>query len=106
MRAILAAAALAAVAGCGEGGVVDDTVRAGLKQSAVEACLAWAPESTVVEAAGISRERLCACAADRILAGGGLTELPDLSPNNPEIREAVRQCVGEIGAGSPAGVEG
>ncbi|HEX8258278.1 MAG TPA: hypothetical protein VF589_11655 [Allosphingosinicella sp.] len=105
MRAILAVAALAALAGCGEGGVVDDTVRAGLRQSTVEACLAWAPESTMVEAAGISRERLCACAADRIL-DGGITQLPDLSPDNPEIREAVRQCVGEIGAGAAPGVEG
>lgn len=99
VRPMLAAAATAALAACGEGGIVDDTVRSGLRQSAVEACLAWAPESTIAQAAGLSRERLCACAADRILEGGTLS---DLRPDSPEARDAILQCASEIRSGSEA----
>jgi hypothetical protein len=95
MRKVIAAAVLLSLAACDDGGVVDQTIRFGVRQSAVEACAAWLPQSDIASAAGLSPERLCACAADRILAGKSASELRDLVPGSGEIRAAAAQCAAE-----------
>jgi hypothetical protein len=96
MRTIFAASTLLLITACDSGGVVDQTIRQGVRQSAVEACTAWIPQSNIALAAGLDPDRLCACAADRILEGKSASELGDLRPGSPESRAAVAQCVAQI----------
>ncbi len=92
---MLAAMSLLSLAACDSGGVVDQSIRRGVRQSAVQACTAWVPQSEIALAAGVDPERLCGCAADRILEGKGASDLADLRPSSPELRAAVAQCVAE-----------
>lgn len=98
MRTIFATALLISLAACDDGGVIDQTIQRGVRQSAVEACTAWIPESQIAAAAGLDGPRLCACAADRIMEGKDSPELADLRPDSPENRAAIVQCVGELQA--------
>ena len=101
---MLAAAALLALGACDSGGVVDQTIRHGVRQSAVQACRSWVPQSEIVLAAGVNMDRLCGCAADRILKGKGASELGDFRPGGPELSAAVSQCLKEDrAAGSATG---
>jgi len=99
MNRILAAMSLLSLAACDSGGVVDQTIQRGVQQSAVQTCTAWLPQSKIALAAGVDSERLCGCAANRILKGKGASELADLRPSSPELRAAVAQCVAEVQTG-------
>ena len=98
MRPIFAAPALLCLAACDDGGVVDQSIEHGVRQSAVEACIAWVPESNISLAAGFDGERLCACAADQMLEGSDLSDLVDFRPGGAEIRTAIAQCISDIQA--------
>jgi len=95
MRTILTAAALLSLAACDSGGVIDQTIRSGVRDSAVQACTAWVPQSDIAVAAGLNPDRLCGCAADRILEKGA-SPLAELRPESPEVRTAMTQCVAEM----------
>lgn len=100
-RRIFFGIALILTAGaCDDGGVVDQTIQRGVRQSAVQACVAWVPESQIAAAAGLSADRLCACAADRLLEGRSVAVLGELRPDSPESRTAIVQCVAEIQPGA------
>ena len=88
--------ALLLLAACDSGGVIDQTIERGVRQSAVQACTAWIPQSEIALAAGVDPDRLCGCAAERILKGKSATEFADLTPSSSELREAVAQCVVEV----------
>jgi len=85
---------------CDDGGMVDQTIQRGVRQSAVQACVAWVPESQITAAAGLNADRLCACAADRLLEGKGVADLGELRPDSPENRAAIVQCVAQIQSGA------
>ena len=95
MRRIFSAAMLLALAACDSGGVVDRTVRQGVRQSAVEACIAWAPQSDFARAAGLDPEQLCACAADKLMKNRTVSDLGDLASGSGKIQAAAAQCVAE-----------
>jgi len=96
MSRTLAAIALLLLAACDGGGVVDQTIERGVRQSAVQACTTWLPQSEIAQAAGVDPERLCGCAADRILKGKNASNFAGLTPNSSELRDAVAQCVIEV----------
>jgi hypothetical protein len=96
MRRTAAVALLIPLAGCDTGGVVDQTIRSGVRQSAIEACSAWIPQSEIALAAGVETARLCGCAADRILEGKSASELANLRPSSADLRAAVGRCVAEV----------
>ena len=93
MRSIISAAAVLTLAACDSGGVIDQTVRAGARESAVQACAAWIPQSNIAVATGLSAERLCGCAADRVLEG--TSSLSELRPDSAAARAAITQCIAE-----------
>ena len=100
MSRVLAVTLLLSLAACDSGGVVDQTVREGVRQSGLAACTAWVPQSDIVRAAGVDTDRLCGCAADRILEGKRTTQLADFKPSSAELRAAVAQCVAEVQTGA------
>ena len=102
MRAIVLSSTLFVLAACDSGGVVDQSVRQGVRQSAIQACTAWVPQSDIARAAGLNPDRLCGCAADRLLKGKSATELGNLRPGSAETRQAVTQCIAEMRSPGPA----
>ena len=96
MRLIVAFPLILLAAGCDNGGVVDTAIQQGARQSAIEACKAWMPQSEIAAAAGLDGDRLCGCAADRILDGKGVGDLAELRPDGPAARAAIAQCVAQI----------
>ena len=98
----LAAAWLLSLAACDSGGVVDQTIRTGVRQSAVETCVAWVPRSDIALAAGLDSQSLCGCAADRMLEAKGAADLASLNPASAEFRAAVAQCVRDVRASGKA----
>lgn len=100
MSRAFAATLLLSLAACDSGGVIDQTVREGVRQSGLAACTAWVPQSDLARAAGVDTEGLCGCAANRILEGKQTAELADLKPSSAELRAAVTQCVAEVQTGA------
>ena len=98
-RSATVLSALCLVGAC-DSGVVDQSVRAGVRQSAVEACQAWAPQSDLARAAGLDLARLCGCAADRVLADKIAAELADIAQSSADIRAAAVECVAELSGGA------
>jgi hypothetical protein len=96
LKLIIAIAGIFALAACDSGGVVEQSVRGGVRQSAVEACTSWLPQSEIVLAAGVNPRRLCGCAADRVLKDKSASELPDIAQTTGEVRAAAIACIGEI----------
>ena len=96
MKLMFVLAASVCAAACDQGGMVDQTNQQSVRQNAVQACAAWVPQSDIAAAAGLTGERLCSCAVDRMLEGKNLSDLPELRPDSAESRAAIAQCVAEI----------
>ena len=95
MKTILTAVALLSLAACDNGGVIDQSIRSGVRESAVQACTTWLPQSDIAAAASLDPDRLCGCAADRLLEKGA-SPLAELTPESAEVRTAMTQCVAEM----------
>jgi hypothetical protein len=93
MRPVTVAALLLSLAACDGGGVIDRSIEEGVRQTAIQTCIAWVPRSDVAAAAGLQAEQLCGCATDRMLEGKSLAELPGLRFDGPEIAAAVAACL-------------
>ncbi len=89
----LAAGLVFLLAACDVASTIDPPIPQAVRQSAIETCKAWIPQSRIAAAAGLDANRLCSCAADRILEGKGITDLPELRPDAPEIRAAIVKCI-------------
>jgi len=98
VRNLFAVIAFLTLVACDEGGVIDQTVQTGIRESAVQTCVEWIPQSDIAAAAGLKSDKLCACAADRFLEGKSLAEAADPRSASEGIRSAVAQCVSEIQA--------
>ena len=100
MRTTVIAAAVYSVAvfslaGCDGGGVIDKTIQAGVRESAVQACVAWLPQSEITLAAGLDQQELCGCAVDRMMKVRNVSDLAGLRPDSPEGRAAIAQCIAQ-----------
>lgn len=104
-RKLTAAALLIALAACDGGGVIDQSLKQGLRQSAIQACVSWVPESEIAAAAGLSSERVCACAADRMLEGEAINDVADLRPDSPANQAAIAQCIADLQPAAPPAEE-
>jgi hypothetical protein len=90
MRILLAGAACAMMlAGCG-GGVGDNEMRAGMREQAINSCIA--ASRTAPNAGEFDWPRLCGCATDRYMAGRTTSDLQNADPHDPARRAASRQC--------------
>lgn len=95
MRTPLLAFALVVLAGCDGGGVIDQTIQSGVRESAVQACIAWVPQSNITLAAGLDHNRLCGCAVDRMAKVRNVSDLAGLRPDSAEGRAAIVQCIAQ-----------
>ncbi|MBK6707167.1 MAG: hypothetical protein IPG54_06635 [Sphingomonadales bacterium] len=92
----LAPIALFALASCGEGGVVDENLKSTVRQSIVSSCAATA-EGQVPEGVNVDLNKVCDCAADRLMAGKSVQELIANPPTSMEDLAPVKECLKEVG---------
>lgn len=92
----LAPIALLSLAACGEGGALDENVTATVRQSIVASCAATA-EGQVPEGVNVDLDKVCDCAADKLMAGKSVQDLVSNPPTSVEDLAPVKECLKEIG---------
>jgi hypothetical protein len=99
MRRILSSLALlplCALAACGEGGVVDENLKSTIRGSIVSSCAATA-EGQVPEGVNVDLNKVCECAADKLMADKSVQDLVANPPTSAEDLAPIRECLKEAG---------
>lgn len=92
----LAPIALLSLAACGEGGVVDENLKSTVRQSIVASCAATA-EGQVPEGVNVDLNKVCDCAADKLMAGKSVQDLVSNPPTSVEDLAPIKECLKEMG---------
>jgi hypothetical protein len=85
-----------ALAGCGEGGALNDTVQISLRESLVATCTTAAGEQ-IPEGVDVDIGTVCGCAADKVMDGKSLGDLVANPPSPTEAMSKVQACLKELG---------
>ena len=96
MRLLTLSALTLMLPACGEGGSIDDSLKATVRQQLVATCEATA-ESQVPEGLTVNLNQLCSCAADKVMAGKSAKDLIANPPTSAEDLNKVQECLTEIG---------
>ena len=80
---------------CGEGSVVDESIKTAYREKLVSACAATA-SGIVPNAANIELDKICGCAADKVMEGKSATDLATTVPGSAEDLAKIRQCATEL----------
>ena len=83
------------LAACGEGRVVDDSIKATYREKLVTTCAATA-SGTVPSAANLDLDKICGCAADKVMEGKSARDLVSTVPGSAEDIAKIRQCATEL----------
>lgn len=92
----LAPIALLSLAACGEGGALDENLKSTVRQSIVASCAATA-EGQVPEGVNVDLDKVCDCAADKLMAGKSVQDLVSNPPTSVEDLAPIKECLKEIG---------
>ena len=92
----LATISLLSLTACGEGGALDENVKATVRQSIVASCAATA-EGQVPEGVNVDLDKVCDCAADKLMAGKSVQDLVSNPPTSVEDLAPIKECLKEIG---------
>ena len=84
------------LAGCGEGGALNDTVQISVRESLVATCTTAAGEQ-IPEGIDVDINTVCGCAADKVMAGQSVTDLVTNPPSPTEAMSKVQACLKELG---------
>ncbi len=85
-----------ALTACGEGSSIDETLKTTVREQLVATCTASA-ESQIPESVTVDLDKLCTCAADKLMAGKSAKELVTNPPTSAEDLNKVQECAKEIG---------
>ena len=85
-----------ALAGCGEGGALNDTVQISVRETLVTTCTAAAGEQ-IPEGIDVDINTVCGCAADKVMDGQSVTDLVSNPPSPTEAMSKVQTCLKELG---------
>jgi hypothetical protein len=92
----LAPLAALALSACGEGGALDETVKNNLRQSIVSSCAATA-EGQIPEGVKVDLDKVCECAADKLMADKSVQDLIANPPTSAEDLAPIKECLKEAG---------
>lgn len=84
-----------ALAACGEGSAVDERIKATYREQLVAACTS-AAQGTIPAGANVDPDKICACAADKVMEGKSATELATTVPGSAEDLAKIRLCASEL----------
>ena len=96
MKRMMIALMSVALAGCGEGGALNDTVQISVREALVATCTTAAGEQ-IPEGIDVDINTVCGCAADKVMAGQSVTDLVTNPPSPSEAMSKVQACLKELG---------
>ena len=97
MKRILSVAVLSlALAACGEGSALNDTVKVSVRESIVATCTTAASEQ-IPEGIGVDVNQVCDCAADKVMDGKSMSDLAANPPSPSEGMAKLQACLKELG---------
>jgi hypothetical protein len=85
-----------ALAGCGEGGALNDTLQISVRESLVATCTTAAGEQ-IPEGVEVDIGKVCGCAADKVMDGKNVSDLVSNPPSPSEALSKVQSCLRELG---------
>lgn len=85
-----------ALTACGEGGVLDESVKTTVREQLVATCTVTA-EGQIPEGVTVDLNQVCNCAADKVLDGKSVQDLVSNPPTSAEDLDKVRECLKEMG---------
>jgi hypothetical protein len=85
-----------ALTACGEGGVLDESVKTTVREQLVATCTATA-EGQIPEGVTVDLNQVCDCAADKVLDDKSVQDLVSNPPTSAEDLDKVRECLKEMG---------
>lgn len=97
MKRILSVALLSlTLAACGEGSALNDTVKISVRESLVATCTTAASEQ-IPEGIQVDIDKVCGCAADKVMDGKSVSDLAANPPSPAEGMSKVQACLRELG---------
>lgn len=81
---------------CGDGSSIDESVKTRIRQQLIATCTVSA-EAQIPEGVTVDLDKLCTCAADKVMAGKSAKELITNPPTSAEDLSVVQECVKEVG---------
>ncbi len=95
MRSIIIALSVLTLTACGEGSAFDESFKASFREKLVTTCTSSASGS-IPAGVNIDLDKICGCAADKIMEGKSAKELVSTVPGSAEDLAKVRQCMTEL----------
>lgn len=80
---------------CGEGSAVDERIKTTYREQLVATCSATA-SGYVPAGANIDIDKICGCAADKVMEGKSVTDLATTVPGSAEDIAKIRLCASEL----------
>lgn len=97
MKRILSVALLPlALAACGEGSALNDTVKISVRESIIATCTT-AAQDQIPEGIQVDIDKVCGCAADKVTEGKSVSDLVANPPSPSEGIAKVQACLKELG---------
>ena len=84
------------LAACGEGSSFDESLKATYREKLVTTCAATA-QGSIPDTITVDIDKICACAADKVMEGKSAKDLVSTVPGSAEDLAKVQACVKEIG---------
>ena len=84
------------LAGCGEGGALNDTVQISVRESLVSTCTTATGEQ-IPKGIDVDINAVCGCAADKVMNGQSVADLVANPPSPTEAMSKVQACLQELG---------
>lgn len=95
MRTLILATLALSLTACGEGSAVDESIKATYREQLVTTCSATA-SGYLPTTANIDLDKICGCAADKIMEGKSATDLATTVPGSAEDLAKIRLCATEL----------
>ena len=93
--AVIALFSALPLAACGDGSAFDEGVKATYREKLVTTCSATA-SGYLPTGANVDVDKICGCAADKVMEGKSATDLATTVPGSAEDLAKVRQCATEL----------
>lgn len=80
---------------CGEGSALDESIKVTYREKLVATCSATA-SGYLPTGANVDVDKICGCAADKVMEGKSATDLATTVPGSAEDLAKIRQCATEL----------
>jgi len=93
--AVIALLSALTLTACGDGSAFDESIKATYREKLVTTCSATA-SGYLPTGANVDVDKICGCAADKIMEGKSATDLATTVPGSAEDLAKIRLCATEL----------